>query len=382
MRKHDTMPGSRWTLRQRLLAAGLAAFVATASPAFAADSANPYAQAIETLADKLATRFVDPATGRRYADVLRSKLAAGQYEGIGEAKDMARRLTQDLQAVAADGHLRVDLAPEADGPRGPMPPGPRLVVSSAAGATGRVDTSPPPTARPSLAPRQASALAPMDLPSVAETKWIAPGVAYIRFNQFAGEPASVAAIQAFVKDHATAKAIIIDTRSLSRGGGLAEMDALFPHLFDRETVLVEMAVAKNDGPSGGPIPFGGRTLRDISGPANMLVRQHLAVPDVEPRLAKAKVFYLTSKRTRSAGEHFALALQRTHRGILIGERTAGANHFGGIEPIGAGLAAFVPVGRTYDPDTGKDWEGTGIVPDIEVPADQALDRALALASAE
>lgn len=372
MRKHDTMPGSRWALRRRLLAAGLAAFVATASPAFATDSANPYAQAIETLADKLATRFVDPATGRRYADMLRSKLAAGQYEGIGEAKDMARRLTQDLQAVSADGHLRVDL----------MPPGPRLVESSAAGATGRVDTSPPRTARPSLAPRQASALAPMDLPSVAETKWIAPGVAYIRFNQFAGEPASVAAIQAFVKDHATAKAIIIDTRSLSRGGGLAEMDALFPHLFDRETVLVEMAVAKNDGPSGGPIPFGGCTLRDVSGPANMLVRQHLAVPDVEPRLAKAKVFYLTSKRTRSAGEHFALALQRTHRGILIGERTAGANHFGGIEPIGAGLAAFVPVGRTYDPDTGKDWEGTGIVPDIEVPADQALDRALALASAE
>jgi C-terminal processing protease CtpA/Prc len=65
---------------------------------------------------------------------------------------------------------------------------------------------------------------------------------------------------------------------------------------------------------------------------------------------------------------------------LIGERTAGANHFGGIEPIGAGLAAFIPVGRTYDPDTGKDWEGTGIVPDIEVPVDQALDRALALAT--
>ncbi|KRA20730.1 S41 family peptidase [Lysobacter sp. Root604] len=93
------------------------------------------------------------------------------------------------------------------------------------------------------------------------------------------------------------------------------------------------------------------------------------------------MFYLTSKRTRSAGEHFALALQRTHRGTLIGERTAGANHFGGIEPIGAGLAAFIPVGRTYDPDTGKDWEGVGIVPDIEVPADEALAKALTLAGA-
>ena len=380
MRKHDAMPGSRWSLRQRLLAAGLAALVATASPALSADSANPYAQAIQVLADKLATRFVDPATGQRYAEMVRSKLATGGYEGVGEAKDMARRLTQDLQAVAADGHLRVDLAPEAGGPLGPMPPGPRFVESSAAGGTNRADMPPPRTEQPGPAPRQASAFAPIDLPSVAETKWIAQGVAYIRFNQFAGEPTSIAAIQAFVKDHATAKAIIIDTRTLSRGGGLAEMDALFPHLFDRETVLVEMAVAKSDGPSGGPMPLGGRTLREVPGPANMLVRQHVAVPDaVEPRLAKANVFYLTSKRTRSAGEHFALALQRTHRGVLIGERTAGANHFGGIEPIGAGLAAFIPVGRTYDPDTGKDWEGTGIVPDIEVPVDQALDKALALA---
>lgn len=37
------------------------------------------------------------------------------------------------------------------------------------------------------------------------------------------------------------------------------------------------------------------------------------------------------------------------------------------------------MGRTYDPDTGRDWEGTGIVPNIEVPVDLALDEALALA---
>ncbi|SFK93330.1 S41 family peptidase [Lysobacter sp. cf310] len=362
MRKHDTAFG----MRRKRLAAGLWALLAIVSPAFGADTAAQYAPAIETLADKLATRFVDPAAGRRYADMLRSKLSAGEYAGIDDAKVLARRLTQDLQAVAADGHLRVDLAPKVGDRAGPAAAGPRRVVGPAA----------------SGAPRQASALAPIDLPSVAETKWIADGVAYLRFNQFAGEPASVAAIRAFVQDHANAKAIIIDTRGLARGGGLAEMDALFPYLFAQETVLVEMSVAKNDGAARGPSPFAGPTLRTVAGPAHLLVRQHLAIPDpAERRLNQAKVFYLTSKRTRSAGEHFALALQRTHRGVLIGERTAGANHFGGIEPIGAGLAAFIPVGRTYDPDTGKDWEGTGIVPDIEVPADQALAKALALAGA-
>jgi len=374
MHTHETTSGSPHALRHRLLGIGLAALGVAASPAFGADAADTYAEAINRLADTLATRFVDPAAGQRYARMLRANLAAGKYEDIGDAKAMAQRLTQDLQAVAPDGHLRVDPAPESGVPSGPGPGGPR-----------RIEGAPPPgrhfnealprLAAPGGAPPLVSARAPTDLPSVAETKWIADGVAYIRFNQFAGEPASVAAMRAFVKDYVTAKAIIIDTRTLSRGGGLAEMDVLFPYLFERETVLVEMAVAK----TGGPVPMGGATLREVPGPAGLRVRQHVAVPDAtEHRLAKAKVFYLTSRRTRSAGEHFALALQRTHRATLIGERTAGANHFGGIEPIGAGLVAFVPVGRTYDPDTGKDWEGTGIVPDIEVPADAALERALAL----
>lgn len=343
---------------------GVAALVMTPLLAKGTSAPSPYAQAIETLADKLATRFVYPDVGQRYAQMLRANLAAGRYDGAGDAKSVAQRLTRDLQAVAPDGHLRVDVDPSP-------------VASRAAGPMPRVPGTPSDTAPPNAAARN-PAFAPLDLPSVAETRWIADGVAYIRFNQFAGEPASLAEIRKFIHDYADAKAIIIDTRTLSRGGGLAEMDALFPALFDRETVLVEMAVPKG-GRRGGPVT-GGNTLRDAPGPDHLQVRQHVAVPDAAGApLARAKVFYLTSARTRSAGEHFALALQRTHRGTLIGERTAGANHFGAIEPIGDGLVAFIPVGRTYDPDTGKDWEGTGIVPDIEIPADQALDKALELA---
>lgn len=358
MHQYRTISGPLSPWYRRVLIFGLATLVAAASPALRADPARPYAQAIETLADKLATRFVDPAVGQRYAAMLRANLAAGRYERVDDAQALAKRLTEDLQAVAADGHLRVDIAPEPGAHPGPAQDAPD---------------------RASRAPARISSFAPIDLPSVAETKWIVDGVAYIRFNQFAGEPASMAAMRAFVRDYATAKAVVIDTRGLARGGGLAEMDALFPYLFARETVLVEMAVTRSDGLRDGPASASG-SLRAVPGSGNLSVRQHVAVPDAaEHRLSQAKVYYLTSKRTRSAGEHFALALQRTRRGTLIGERTAGANHFGGVEPIGAGLVAFIPVGRTYDPDTGKDWEGTGIIPDIEVPADEALDSALALA---
>src|SRR5436305_11847446 len=41
-----------------------------------------------------------------------------------------------------------------------------------------------------------------------------------------------------------------------------------------------------------------------------------------------------------------------------------------------GYAAFIPVGRTFDPDNNWDWEGVGVAPDVAAPADQALDEAL------
>ena len=83
--------------------------------------------------------------------------------------------------------------------------------------------------------------------------------------------------------------------------------------------------------------------------------------------------------TASAAEHFALALKGTGRATLIGQPTSGANHFGGDMELGGGYTAFIPVGRTFDPATGKDWEGTGIAPDITVPPEDALVKALALA---
>jgi C-terminal processing protease CtpA/Prc len=67
---------------------------------------------------------------------------------------------------------------------------------------------------------------------------------------------------------------------------------------------------------------------------------------------------------------------------LVGEATGGGAHFGGMAPMGTGCAAFIPVGRTFDPDTGESWEGTGVKPDVAVPADKALDEALKLAGAK
>jgi C-terminal processing protease CtpA/Prc len=204
---------------------------------------------------------------------------------------------------------------------------------------------------------------------------LAPGIAYIRFNEFTGDPQAVTAAAKFMADHAEAESVIIDLRT-HRGGGLAEMDAMLPYLYAKETVLLQMdtraSVDQADGSPSAP-----QSLRRVAAPEGVVRREHFVRPHpTEKRLFDAKLYLLTSNFTASAAEHFALAMKRTGRATLIGEKTAGAGNYGGMRPIGAHFMAFVPVGMTRDPETGARWEANGIEPDILTDAQVALVEAL------
>ena len=52
----------------------------------------------------------------------------------------------------------------------------------------------------------------------------------------------------------------------------------------------------------------------------------------------------------------------------------------GIAWNGDGVVALsLPEARSVNPITGKDWEGVGVLPDVRVDAERALDEALKLA---
>lgn len=279
--------------------------------------------------------YVYPAVGKRYAQALRAGIASGRYAALtGDA--LAEALGATVQAVSPDGHLRVR-APDSGaqtqgGPRPQKPP-------------------------------------------IEQAGWIAPGIAFVRFNVFPEDAAVTAAAASFMADHADARAIIFDIRA-HNGGGLRQMDVIFPWLFAKPTRLVTMATRASVDAEGGS-PVGGiASMRRVEGDADMVTREHWATPNGDKRLQDAKVYVLTSGASRSAAEHFALAMKHTRRGLLVGAPTGGANHFGRGEDLGGGFSAFIPVGRSYDPVTGKDWEGDGVQPDIAVPPAEALLRAL------
>ncbi|HEX4738505.1 MAG TPA: S41 family peptidase [Allosphingosinicella sp.] len=304
-------------------------------------------QTATELAQKLEDTYVFPDVAHRYAEMLRANAASGAYDGFTSGRALAERLTLDLRAVSPDAHLRVHTG-------APMRPMRRVVAAGDSAA----------------APRPVFPWKPIE-----EARWLAPGIAYIRFNVFPGDPETVAAARQFMVDHADAKVIIFDNRT-HHGGGLAEMNAMFPYLFGKPATLVTMDTRASVDRSGhGPDDH--EMERLVSGPAGVVRREHYVLPGkTEKRLFNAKVFVLTSGATASAAEHMTLALKHTHRATIVGETTAGAGHYGGEEAIGDKFGVFIPVGRSFDPDTGKDWEGGGIAPDVAVPADQALTEAL------
>jgi len=87
---------------------------------------------------------------------------------------------------------------------------------------------------------------------------------------------------------------------------------------------------------------------------------------------KRPVYLLTAKRTFSAAEEFTYNLKNLKRATIIGETTGGGAHPGGVFRINEHFGMFVPTGRAISPITKTNWEGTGVTPDISVPADQAL----------
>ncbi len=91
------------------------------------------------------------------------------------------------------------------------------------------------------------------------------------------------------------------------------------------------------------------------------------------------VYLLTSRDTVSGAEEFAYTLKNMKRATVIGEVTGGAAHPGEVYKIHPHFGAFIPTGRPISPITGTDWEGTGVIPDIEIPQDQALKAAQVLA---
>jgi C-terminal processing protease CtpA/Prc len=257
------------------------------------------------------------------------KINKGAYKDISDPVQFSEQLTRDIQSINGDRHLNVRFNPEVINRR-----------------------------RMATTPEDSIALVERGKRSgqknnfgFQEMKILDGNIGYLNLTgffdtEFGGETA-----QAAMNYFSNADALIIDLRQ--NGGGSPSMIQLITsYLYGPEPVHLNNFYWRP---------------RDLN-------TQTWTLPYVPgTRRPDMPVFVLTSQRTFSAAEEFSYNLRNLERATLVGETTGGGAHPGGTRIATERFTVWVPTGRAINPITGTNWEGTGVKPHIEVPADEALD---------
>jgi hypothetical protein len=308
-----------------------------AVPALAAPPASPPLDAkdraaiVDDIAASLRDNYVYADTAKRMEEQMRRQLDSGAYDRLGTLETFTNKLTEDLQSVSRDLHLAVMWAP------GPPPP------PEAEG----------PTAQELARMRR-------DNYCFRKVERLAGNVGYLRLDCFeqadVGGDTAVAAM-GFL---AGSDALIFDLRENS-GGDPTMIQLLTSYLF-----------------SGEPVHLSSFYIR--KGDKTDQFWTHAWVPGT--RLPAVPVFVLTSSHTFSAAEEFTYNLKSLKRATIVGETTAGGAHPVAMHQVkGYPVVVRLPFGRSVNPITGTNWEGTGVAPDLAVAAPEALAEAHARALA-
>lgn len=291
------------------------------------------AEIIESLVEKITALYIFPDLAEQICSNLKQHAENGDYASLQEGELFALALTLHLQEVNHDEHLWVRWHPE------PLPADANVLRTSPEWQAQR---------------RVEARLENYGLPKVER---LAGNVGYLEIHYFhrpawGGETAAAA-----MNFLANTQALIIDLRKCT--GGYPGMIALIlSYLFGEE-----------------PIHLSSIYWRDED-----ITQQFWSLPYIPgKRYGDKPVYALTSKVTFSGGEAFASILQTRHRATLIGDQTDGGAHPGASYQIHPHFEAFIPIGRTIDPVTGKDFKGVGVIPDISIPQEHAFQAAYALA---
>jgi peptidase S41-like protein len=289
------------------------------------------AKVIEGAIAQLDSFYVFPEVAKRIADSLRYWNAHARYDSYVKSMSFAIKLNEDVRALGHDKHMRVDYSVR------PIPPRP---------------ATPPPRTPEDIVRQQAQ----VDQVNCAFQKVenLDGNIGYVKFNAFFDVDDCAATASAAMNFVAGSRALVIDLRD-NGGGQPAMVSYIASYLFSKRTHLNDIWERRS-----------GRT------------QEFWTRDDVPGRKfgGEKPVYVLTSSNTFSGGEEFTYNLKTQKRATIVGETTGGGAHPVSGHRIDEHFIIGVPFARAINPITHTNWEGTGVEPDVKVPAADALTTAL------
>ncbi|MFD3806843.1 S41 family peptidase [Streptomyces sp. NPDC058619] len=290
---------------------------------------NTNEQMVERALDRITAGYVFPEKAERADAAIRRRLAAGEYTDL-DGPALCRTVTSHLQEVCPDKHLRLlwtDL-PQSLEPEDEDEGRSAFLARLRAGNQG-----------------------------VRRVEHRDGNIGLIELGLIADAAGGALVIGAAMQLVAHSTALVLDLRTCL--GGSPEGAAMWCSYFFGDDQV---------------------HLNDIYDRPTGVTRQYWTTAHLPaPRYTDRPVYVLTSSTTFSGGEDVAYTLQAHGRAVVIGETTRGGAHPTVRHAITAHVQVTVPVARAVNTVTGTNWEGVGVLPDVPVPADRALDTALAAA---
>ncbi|MDO9392273.1 MAG: S41 family peptidase [bacterium] len=290
-------------------------------------------QTIEAVTILLDSNYVFPETAKKMNRLVLKNLRSGKYDKITDPEELAGRLTEDLRSVSHDLHLNVRYEP------------------------GQIAAMRADTQSNQVPPEWMKSMQRINYGFV-KAEYLPGNVGYLELKAFTDpklHEAGQAAISA-MNYLANAQAVIFDLRK--NGGGHPEMiQLLSSYLFAEPT-----------------------HLNDIYERPGNTTQQYWSLPYISgSRRPDVPVYILTSNYTFSAAEEFSNNLKELKRATIVGENTGGGAHPVDFKIVNDLFTLSLPFGRSISPVSKTNWEGTGVIPHVKVPADSAFNTAYLMA---
>ncbi len=173
-------------------------------------------------------------------------------------------------------------------------------------------------------------------------KILKTGVGYIRLTRFSDTQCAGEMARSVLYFVSNCETVIIDLRD-NQGGHPSMTQLLASYFIEEDVLLCAFHYPKQNR---------SRELRSL-------------VEVAGKKLLSQRLFLWINAGTFSAGEALAYSLQQMGRATVIGKPSRGGANICSREILGDSFVFIVPIGYPEDGQTQSNWEGTGVIPDID-----------------
>jgi hypothetical protein len=277
-------------------------------------------------ADVMSSRYIHPADGSRIAAVIRGNTSRGVYDRLSQGRELAERLQKDARSINGDRHITIRYSP------------------------GYIQSMKDPDAR-RASEKSARLRSRLSNHGFQEIRILSGNIGYLKMNSFNGSREAFETVAAAMGFLAHCDSVIIDLR-WNPGGDSRMVQVISSYFLGNEPKILDEFHYREKG----------------------RLKQIWSLPFVPgPTLEDKNLYILTSGLTFSAAEGLAYDLQALKRATIVGETTMGGGHAVDQVIIRAKFLVYVPHAVSINPVTGKNFQGTGVEPDVKADREQALN---------